>query len=349
MNRIAEICPSDKNSSELAHERWNAVAKPLGSFGLLEIAVERTAAAQWCADVDISQKTVVVMCADNGVVEEGVTQCGSEVTAMSASAIASGTSNINALAKLYGAEVIAVDIGIAKKMNCPQLIDRKIAFGTKNIAKEPAMSRNDAEKAILSGIDIVSELKTKGTNIIVTGEMGIGNTTTASAVSSVILGVPPEVVTGRGAGLSSDGLERKINAVKRAISVNKPDPNDPLDIISKVGGFDIAGMTGVFLGGAIYHIPVVIDGVISAAAAVLAQKFNPYSVDYMLASHISEEPAGRGLIQKLGLNAIIDGQLRLGEGTGGILLLPLLEGALSLYYNSHKFEELGIERYAELT
>ncbi len=348
MNRISEILPSDKKSSELAHERWNAVAKPLGSFGLLETAVERAAAAQWSADVDISRKTVVVMCADNGVVEEGVTQCGSEVTAMSAAAIATGFSNINALAKLYGAEVAAVDIGIAKKINCPQIVDRKIAFGTKNITREPAMTRYEAECAIVCGIDIVADLKTKGTDIIVTGEMGIGNTTTASAVSSIILDLPPEVVTGRGAGLSSEGLERKINAVKRAITLNKPDPDDPLDIISKVGGFDIAGMTGIFLGGAIYHIPIVIDGVISAAAAVLAQKFNQYSVDYMLASHISQEPAGRGLLQKLGLDAVIDGQLRLGEGTGGILLLPLLEGALSLYYNSHKFEELGIERYAEL-
>lgn len=348
MNRIAKIRPSDKDSSKLAHEHWNAVAKPLGSFGLLESAIERAAAAQWNANVDISRKTVVVMCADNGVVEEGVTQCGAEVTAMSAAAIAQGTSNINVLAKLYGAEVIAVDIGIAQKVDCPQLVDKKVAFGTKNITKEPAMSRNEAERAILCGIDIVSELKTKGTNIIVTGEMGIGNTTTASAVSSIILDLNPEVVTGRGAGLSSDDLKRKINAVKQAILVNNPDPKDPLDIVSKVGGFDIAGMIGIFLGGAIYHIPVIIDGVISAAAAVLAQKFNPTSVDYMLASHISEEPAGSGLIKKLGLNAIIDGHLRLGEGTGGILLLPLLEGALSLYYNSHKFEELGIERYAEL-
>ncbi len=293
MNRIAKIRPSDKDSLKLAHEHWNAVAKPLGSFGLLESAVERAAAAQWNANVDISRKTVVVMCADNGVVEEGVTQCGAEVTAMSAVAIAQGTSNINVLAKLYGAEVIAVDIGIAQKVDCPQLVNKKVAFGTKNIAKEPAMSRNEAERAILCGIDIVSELKTKGTNIIVTGEMGIGNTTTASAVSSIILDLKPEVVTGRGAGLSSDGLKRKINAVQQAILVNNPNPNNPLDIVSKVGGFDIAGMVGIFLGGAIYHIPVIIDGVISAAAAVLAQKFNPNSVDYMLASHISEEPAGR--------------------------------------------------------
>ena len=347
MERIKQIRPTDKKWAELSHDKWNSVAKPLGSLGSLEEMIEKIAAVQQTPDVKISKRTVVVMCADNGVTAEGVTQTDSEVTAVCAEAIGNGTSNINALADVYGADVMAVDIGISRDVDCTSVSDRKIRYGTGNIAKGPAMSRKEAEKAICTGMDIVGELADSGNDIIITGEMGIGNTTTSSAVSSVILGIPPEAVTGRGAGLSDEGLLRKVKAVRQAIEINRPDVNDAVDIISKVGGLDIASMTGLFLGGAVYGVPVVIDGVISAAAAVLAYKIAPDCKDYMLPSHVSDEPAGKLLLDMLGLRAPICAGMRLGEGTGGVMLLPLVDGALSVYNSSHRFDDIGIERYVE--
>jgi nicotinate-nucleotide--dimethylbenzimidazole phosphoribosyltransferase len=347
MERLKYIESTDKKFSELSHSKWNSVAKPLGSLGIFEEMVEKIAAIQQTADVDISKRTVVVMCADNGVTAEGVTQTDSEVTALCAEAIGNGTSNINVLADVYGADVIAVDIGIARDVDCVSVKNRKIMYGTGNIAKGSAMSRDEAEKAICTGMDIVRELADLGTGIIITGEMGIGNTTTSAAVSSVLLGLSPEAVTGRGAGLSDEGLLRKVKAVRQAIEINRPDVNDAVDIISKVGGLDIAGMTGLFLGGAVYGIPVVIDGVISAVSAVLAYKLTPACIDYMLPSHVSDEPAGKLLLDMIGLRAPLEAGMRLGEGTGGAMLLPLLDGALSVYNSSHRFDDIGIERYVE--
>ncbi|MDE6036394.1 MAG: nicotinate-nucleotide--dimethylbenzimidazole phosphoribosyltransferase [Ruminococcus sp.] len=348
MNRISEIKSPERLPAELSKKRWDSIAKPLGSFGLLEDFVRKIASIQGTPDVDISKRAVVVMCADNGVVSEGVTQTGCDVTAKSTVAIAGGRSNINALANTYGAEVFAVDVGIKSDVKSPHVINRKISYGTQNIAEKPAMSTAQAIQAVRTGMDIVRELKSKGFKIIVTGEMGIGNTTTASTLSAVLLGEPVEAVTGRGAGLTAESLERKISVIKRALVVNKPDKNEPLELLAKVGGYDIAGMTGLFLGGAYYGVPVVIDGVISAVSAVIACRMNPLCVDYMLAGHVSAEPAGKKLLESLGLKAVINAGLRLGEGTGGIMLLPLLDGALSLYRNAHKFAEIGIERYVEL-
>lgn len=348
MDRIDRIAPTDSSYAVMAQQHWNSVAKPLGSFGLLEDFWNKIAAVQRTAEPDISSRAVVVMCADNGVVAEGVTQTDSSVTAICARAIACGKSNINALAKVYGAEVVAVDIGMAEEVSCKGLINKKVAYGSDNIALGPAMTLENVHKAIAVGMDIAGELVKKGVKLIVTGEMGIGNTTPTAALSAVLLGLPPETVTGRGAGLSHEAYLHKIEVVRRAIAVNLPLSHDPAELIAKLGSYEIAGMTGLFLGGAFYGATVVIDGVISAVSAVLASMFNAAVRDYMLAGHVSAEPAGKGLLQKLGLTAVIDGSLRLGEGTGGILLLPLLDGAAALYYNSHKFEETGIERYVEL-
>lgn len=348
MNRINKIKPSDRLSAISAKKQWDSIAKPLGSFGLLEEFIEKIASVQGTKDIDISKRAVVVMCADNGVVCEGVTQTGSEITALSAVAIAEGRSNINALADAYSTDVISIDIGINRDTESRFIIDRKIAYGTQNIVVSPAMTLSQAEKAVCVGMDIVSDLKNKGFRIIVTGEMGIGNTTTASAVSAVLLDMPVEEVTGRGAGLTSEGLERKISAIKRAIEFNRPDRDKPLEVLAKVGGFDIAGMTGLFLGGAVYGVPIIIDGVISAAAAAIAYKINPLCAEYMLAGHVSGEPAGIKLLELMGLKAVINAGLRLGEGTGGIMLLPLLDGAVALYRNAHRFDEISMERYVEL-
>ncbi|WP_303804207.1 nicotinate-nucleotide--dimethylbenzimidazole phosphoribosyltransferase [Ruminococcus flavefaciens] len=349
MDRIKQIVPSDKAAYSAAKSQWDSIAKPLGSFGLLEEMIQSIAAVQRTADVDISVRKAIVMCGDHGVVSEGVTQCGKEVTAECAKAIAEGRSNINAVAAAFNTEVIAADVGIAADVDCGRLIRRKAVYGTKNLAVGAAMTAKECEAAIVTGMDMIKELSLRGTKIIVTGEMGIGNTTSTAAISSVLLGLPPEQVTGRGAGLSAEGLQRKINVVKRAIEVNKPDKNKPFELLSKLGGAEIAAMTGLFLGGAYYRVPVIIDGVISAAAAAIACGMNPLCREYMLASHCSGEPAAEGLLAYCGLKAPINAGLRLGEGTGGVLLLPLLDGALALYKNSHRFDETNIERYAELT
>ncbi len=349
MNRISLIRPSDAAACAAAHERWSAVAKPLGSLGLLESMIEQIAAIQGNADIDISKRAAVVMCADNGVVAEGVTQSESEITAICAKSIAEGESNINIIARTFGADVFAYDVGIARDVDSAELIKHKTAYGTGNIAVEPAMTAAQAESAVIVGMDAVRDLSERGYKIVITGEMGIGNTTTAAAVSAVILpGLSPREVTGRGAGLSGAGLERKISAVERAIALHKPSADRPIELISKIGGFDIAAMTGLFLGGAVYRVPVIIDGVISAAAAALAVLINENARDYMLASHTSEEPAAKGLLDFIGVKAPINAGLRLGEGTGAAMLLPLLDAALAVYNSSHSFESLEMERYVEL-
>lgn len=348
MNRISRIRGVDLTAKATAHEHWSNIAKPLGSLGLLEEMIEKIASVQGSENVDISRRAVVVMCADNGVVAEGVTQSESVITAVCAKSIAEGGSNINVIAETFNAEVIAYDVGIARDVDSAALIRRKTAYGTGNIAIEPPMTVTQAESAITVGLDAVKELSESGVNIIATGEMGIGNTTTAAAISSVLLGLSPREVTGRGAGLDSAGLERKISAVERALALHDPSAERPIELLSKIGGFDIAAMTGLFLGGAVYHIPVIIDGVISAAAAALAFIINEKARDFMLASHTSEEPAAKGLLEFIGLKAPINAGLRLGEGTGAVMLLPMLDAALAVYNSSHSFDSLKMERYIDL-
>ncbi|MCR5122585.1 MAG: nicotinate-nucleotide--dimethylbenzimidazole phosphoribosyltransferase [Ruminococcus sp.] len=347
MDRIKHISPPDKAAYHAAAERWDSIAKPLGSFGALEEAVKKIAAVQGTPDVVITPRTAVVMCADHGVVAEGVTQCGSEVTAECAADIAEGRANINAIADIYGIDVIAVDIGMANDARSEKIINKKTARGTRNITRGAAMTKEQLCFAITAGMDIVKVLHESGTKLIVTGEMGIGNTTSAAAIASVLLGLPPESVTGRGAGLSSEGLRHKTAAVKRAIEINRPDRSDPAEVLRKLGGFEIAGMTGLFLGGAYYKMPVLIDGVISAAAAAIACGIEPLCTEYMLASHCSNEPAAEGLLRLCGNSPVINAGLRLGEGTGAALYVSLLDGALGLYRNARRFGETSIERYVE--
>jgi len=348
MHRISQIKPTNQNSYQEAKQIWDSIAKPLGSFGQLELMIQKIASIQNTADVRLDRRTAVIMCADHGVVQEGVTQTDSSVTAICAEAIAAGTSNINALAKYYHTRVIAVDIGMNADIQHDNLLNHKIMHGTNNIAESAAMTVHQTEQAICTGMEIVKNLKSD-TDIIITGEMGIGNTTPASALAAVLLNLPVSEVTGRGAGLSDAGLAKKIAVIEKAIQVNQPDKTNPLELLAKLGGLDIAGMTGLFLGGAYYQIPVVIDGFLSAVAAAIACEIAPECRNYLLASHISDEPAGAALLDLIQLRAVIHANLRLGEGTGGILLLPLLDGALQLYRNSHRFEDIKIERYVSLS
>lgn len=346
--RLSGIVKSDEEAMARAAARWNRVAKPLHSLGLLEDALIRIAGITGSEKMDLAQKAVLVLCADNGVVCEGVTQTGSEVTAIVAENFTTGNASVCRMAQIAGARVVPVDIGIGRPMRCPGLLDRRVRSGTGNIAREPAMTREEAERAICVGIDLVAEEAARGTRVIATGEMGIGNTTTSSALASVLLGLEPEAVTGRGAGLSSDGLRTKVSVIRRALALHQPDPSDPVGALAAVGGLDIAGLAGVFLGGAISHIPIVIDGVIAAVAALVAARIEPRAVAYMLASHVSAEPAGQLLIDALGLAPVITAGMCLGEGTGAVALFPLLDMAAAVYREMTTFDENDIAQYEEL-
>ena len=329
--------------TEEARKRWDAIAKPLHSLGRLEDLIVQIAGIQGTAEVHIDRRCALVFCGDHGVVQEGVSQSGSEVTALVAKSIAEGTGNINLMADAAHADVIAIDMGMLTRV--PGVTDRRIGAGTANITRGPAMSREQAERAVQAGIDFMGEMKQRGYQIAVIGEMGIGNTTAASAVSSVLLDLPAEAVTGRGAGLSDAGLKRKTDAIRKAIEVNHPEPEDPMDVLAKLGGFEIAGMAGAFLGGYRYHIPTVTDGMIPSVSALIAARLCPEAVSAILPGHVSKEPVDRIIMEELGMEPIIHARMALGEGTGGVLLLPLLDLALRVYHGPHTFEGLGMEAY----
>lgn len=343
---IAQIQPLDEKMMEAARKRWNSVAHPLHSLGKLEDLVTQIVGMTRCQTVDIDKKALVAMCADNGVVEEGVTQTGQEITALVSNGFLDGATTVCAMCRKCGVDVHPVDVGIAVDTRVRR--DLKVAYGTKNMTKEPAMTREEAIQAIEAGITVAFELKEKGYKLLATGEMGIGNTTTSSAVASVLLRQPVEIMTGRGAGLSSEGLERKINAIKKAIQINKPDPEDAIDVLSKVGGLDIAGLAGVFLGGAALKMPVVMDGFISCVAALVAEMICPEAAGYMLPSHVSKEPASHLILERLGKDPILHGNMCLGEGTGAIAFLPVLELGVDLYNTMGTFEDIHMEQYEEL-
>ena len=291
---------------------------------------------------------MLIFCADNGVVSEGVTQTGQEVTAIVADNFTKCATSVCIMAETAGVDLFPIDIGMVTDVSSVTDPEDKVMYGTKNMAMEPAMLREQAAQAVLIGIRKVKELAEQGYDLIATGEMGIGNTTTSSAVVSVLLDESVENVTGRGAGLSSEGLNRKIRAIERSIEKHQPDKEDILDVLSKVGGLDIAGMTGAFLGGAIYHIPVLIDGFISSAAAVCAIRMVPETADYILASHCSGEPAGRMVLEELKLPYLIDAKMSLGEGSGAVAAIPLLEMGVNVYRKMSTFEEIKVEQYEEL-
>lgn len=342
---LSRIKGPDQTAERQCLARWASVAKPLGSLGLLESNVTRIAALTGDPGYTIEKRAVAVLCADNGVTAQGVTQTGSEITALVARNLTVGQSCVCHMAKLAHCDVIPVDMGIQTDVEAPGLWNRKIAYGTADISRQPAMSRRQAEQAVLAGIEIIGQLKDMGYRIIATGEMGIGNTTTASALCAGLLDLPVRQVTGRGAGLSTAGLERKIQVIQQALALHRPDPRDPIDALAKVGGFDIAGMTGLFLGGALYRVPVLIDGLISAVAALCAARLCPRSQCAMLASHVSAEPAGRLLLEQLDLEPMITAGMRMGEGTGAVAALPLLDMGFDIYHGMNAFEQIGMDAY----
>ena len=341
-----EILPPNPVYQHIVKRNWDQVAKPLDSLGVFEDITVRMGGILEDTSLNLDKKAILVMCADNGIVEEGVSQSGQEVTLAVAGSMGRQTSSVCRMARLSKAAVIPVDIGIHSDEILTGVLSCKVAHGTRNFAKEPAMTREEVYQAVEVGIDLVRQCKEEGFKLIGTGEMGIGNTTTSAAVIASLLSCLVHDVVGRGAGLSSEGLDRKRQVIEEAIARYQLQDADALTVLQCVGGLDIAGLVGVMFGGAYYQIPIVLDGVISAAAALAAVRILPAVKDYLFASHMGKEQAMGPVCQELGLKPVIYGELALGEGTGAAMFFSLLDQALSVYHDQTTFGDIQIEAYA---
>ena len=343
-NLLAAVTPPDEAARAAAHAHWAALAKPLGGLGRMEAMVEDAAALTGNPVPDVSRRAVLVLCADNGVVAQGVSQTDASVTRAVLENLTARRTSVCRMAATAHCDVVPVDMGIAGAP-VPGAADCRIAAGTADFTTGPAMTRAQAVQAIAAGIALVRAQKQSGAQLLATGEMGIGNTTTSSAVASVLLGRPVAEMTGRGAGLSDAGLHRKIDAIERGIARNHPDAADPLGVLAALGGFDIAGLCGVFLGGALERLPIVMDGFISGVAALCAVRLCPAAEKAVFASHVSSEPAAHIVLDALCKKPLITAELHLGEGTGAVASLPLWAMALAVYNGCYSFAEGGITPY----
>jgi len=333
---------------ETAQAHLDSLTKPPGSLSLLEDLAKKYTAIRDTDHPSVNRKSVVVFAADHGVTEEGISAYPAKVTVQMVQNFLDGGAAVNVLARQQNAEVLVVDIGVNHKFpQHPELLDRKIALGTRNLAKEPAMTRTEAEEAITIGIQIAAQLADKGVDLLATGEMGIGNTTASSAIFSVLSGLPANKVTGRGTGIDDKTLEKKISVIQQALDMHTPNLEDPIDILAKVGGFEIGGIMGLLLGAASKNIPVVIDGLISGAGASLAIKLNPAIKDYIFSSHRSVEPGHEVFFDLLQAPPLFDLKMRLGEGTGAVLAFNLIEAAVKIYSEMATFQSTGISDNAE--
>lgn len=314
-------------------------------MGRFETITAQIGAILGTDEIDISKKAVIIMCADNGIVEEGISQSGQEVTAAVAAQMGKGASSVGKMAAKIGADTIPVDIGINGKEQIAGVLNKKVRCGTRNFSKEPAMTREETVRAIFTGIGIVEECKRKGYQILATGEMGIGNTTTSSAVAAALLRCEADEVTGRGAGLCDEKLQRKKQMITEAVKKYKLYEAEPLIVLQTVGGLDIAGLVGVCIGGGVFHIPIVLDGVISMVAALLSERIAQGTIRYLIPSHKGKEPAVEKLMKELGIEPVIDGRMALGEGTGAVMMLSLLEMAMCVYRKRTLFSDISVEQY----
>lgn len=338
------IPPIDMTASKQAQTRQNNLTKPPQSLGRLEEISIQLAGMKADPFPQVSRKSVIVMAADHGVAQEGVSAFPAEVTKQMVLNFLSGGAAINVLARQAGADMTIVDIGVASDFDpsLPGLLHRKVAHGTRNMAKGPAMTRAEAEKALVCGMDVLASVAENGLDLIATGDMGIGNTTPSSAIVAVMTGLPVAKVTGRGTGLDDTGLAHKIKVIEQAIALNQPDPADALDVLSKVGGLEIAGLAGVMIAAAARRIPVVVDGFISTAAAMIAVGLMPDVRHYLFAAHQSVEIGHQAMHKYLGLTPLFNLNLRLGEGTGAVLAFHLIEAASRILREMATFAEAGV-------
>lgn len=340
---IHDIAPADAQARRLAQARLDRLTKPVGSLGRLEEAAACYVAITGKVPAAPPQAVVYTFAADHGITAEGVSAYPAAVTPQMVMNFLRGGAAINVLARHVGAAVRVVDIGVAHDFGpLPGLIDRKIARGTKNFAAEPAMSREEAERALVIGIDLADEAAREGLGLIGTGDMGIGNTTSSAAITAVMTQSPVSAVTGRGTGVDEAVFRRKVAVIERALARHRPKPEDPLDVLSKVGGFEIAGLAGLILGAARHRIPVMLDGFISGAAALIACGLQPLCRDHLLASHLSVEQGHQAVLQKLSLTPLVNLDLRLGEGTGACLGISLVQAAVKILTEMATFDEAGV-------
>lgn len=339
---MGAIGPLDAAAMAAARRRLDGLTKPLGSLGRLEEVAERLAGITGEVFPRVAPRTVVVMAGDHGVTREGVSAFPSEVTAQMVFNFLRGGAGINVLARLAGAKVRVVDMGVAADLDHPELDRRRIRPGTANMAEGPAMEREEAVRAIEEGIAIAWEEVDAGARLLCLGDMGIGNTTPSSAIVAAFSGLEPAALVGRGAGIDGDGVLRKAAVIERALAVNSPDPGDAIDVLHKVGGLEIAGLAGVALGAAARRVPVLVDGVISGAAALAAARLAPGARDYFFAGHQSVEPAHRVALEMMGLRPLMQLEMRLGEGTGAALASLILEAACRIIREMATFEEAGV-------
>lgn len=343
---LDSIKPANK---EVVEKAWNIIdglTKPIGSLGELEEIAAKIAGITGKTHNKINKKSVVIMCSDNGVCEEGISNNPQETTAIVTNNFTKGITGVCVLSQFANSDVTVVDVGIKSDINNPKIINKKVAYGTKNIAKEAAMTRAQTIQAIEAGIEVVDKLVEEGYDLIGTGEMGVGNTTTSAAVLCALSDFPADVVVGKGSGLREEQFVNKKRVVQRAIDINKPDKNDSIDVLAKVGGFDIAGICGCFLGAAKNRVPIVIDGFISSAAAVCACRLNPKVKDFLFPSHLSAEPGAAYMMEELGLSPMLNLRMRLGEGSGCPLAFNIIEAALHAMNNMATFEEASLNSNA---
>ncbi|SKC55143.1 nicotinate-nucleotide--dimethylbenzimidazole phosphoribosyltransferase [Maledivibacter halophilus] len=341
---LGKIKELDKEAMGKARERINNLIKPEGSLGRLEEMAEKLVGITGKRFPKVDNRAVIVMAGDHGVYEEGVAPDPQIITAIQTCNFTKGITGVCALAKQAKADVISVDIGVASDLKEPRVINRKIKYGTDNMTKGPAMTRKEAIKALEVGIEIATDEIKKGRNLLATGEMGIGNTTPSTAIISVLGSYDPQEITGKGAGLSEEKVIHKARIIKKAIEINKPDPEDGIDVLSKVGGLEIGGMAGVMIAGAAERVPVVVDGLIATAAALIACKIEPKVKNYLFASHASLEKGAARASKLLGLEPMLNMDMRLGEGTGAVLTFNLIEAAVYMNNEMITFEEAGIMR-----
>ena len=339
---VEQIGILDSSSMEKTQDRLNNLIKPPGSLGVLEDLALQLSGIYGDPMPTIGQKSIIVMGGDHGVYEEGYNAFPQIVTTLMMPQFPNGTTGVAVLARHVGASLTTVDIGVINPIEHPKVLNRKIKPGTDNMAKGPAMSLDEAVKAIEVGIEVANMEIKKGARVLGTGDMGICNTTPSSAILAVFGGFTPEEVTGRGTGMTDEGLKMKSDVIKRAIEINKPDKNNPLDVLAKVGGLEIAGIVGVILAAAANRVPVVIDGFITTAGALVASRISPASVSFMIASHCSAEQAHRSMLETIGLRPMLDMKMRLGEGSGAALAMNIIDASLKILHEMATFADLGL-------
>ncbi|HHY14237.1 MAG TPA: nicotinate-nucleotide--dimethylbenzimidazole phosphoribosyltransferase [Thermoanaerobacterales bacterium] len=341
---LKNIGGQDLKSIERAQMRLDSLTKPKGSLGVLEDIVLKLAGIKGFPLHDFKDKTLVIMAGDHGVVEEGVSAYPQEVTPQMILNFINGGAAVSVFARHVGARIVCVDVGVISDMDNPKIINKKIMRGTNNMAKGPAMTIEEANRALEVGIQMANKEVDKGADILATGEMGIGNTTPSSAILSVYSDESLERLVGKGTGLNDSGLSLKIQVIKKAIEVNNPNPEDPIDVLSKVGGLEIGSIAGLILGAASRKVPIVIDGFISTAGALIASKIEPKVANYIVASHASEEPGHKIMLELIGLEPMLHTRMRLGEGTGAVLAFNIVEASVKMINEMASFDEAGVSQ-----